>query len=166
MKKTIMSYIKNFQVSDPIFQVKSRDNFGLIIEEMSSNNNPTPQSDDVIEAIVCGSYRQDWDRKSRKFVINSSRIVLNSMNAIMTELLEFYELHSDHAKPHLTKTYKWLDGAGRSYFETTEDTVHLYRYIRSFWGGPGNTCSRFDNDARVENALKIIELIKEKNENR
>lgn len=128
----LKEYTKDFTVSRPIFRLHLSTRGGTIEPDISDSvykYKPTPTEGDVLSALVCGNYREEFSIREGVFIINVDSIANNAMGEIRSEVVHFIEKNLPLRNPRQSKLYRWAYRNMPSNDEFNGGLILLYKYI-------------------------------------
>jgi hypothetical protein len=156
--KRLEEVTKQFGTSEPVFVGKlahknSTIDFQLKHKYYPDANNYT----DPVAQLLASHFSEYFDRSLKRFVHSFQ---FNQIYEIITDSVkEFYTEHAKLKNPRQSILYKWLVTMDNKHnHPASEGFIGLYRYIHT---NAGEFC---EDDTVIQNAIAILELMKEKYE--
>jgi hypothetical protein len=151
-----------FGVSEPIFKAELMYNGDQVEFSLKNPYRPNVQELlDPVAKILAHEYRESLDRRNKCFKHEIS--FESAYGRISNKMIEFYVEFSPLKNPKQSKLYKWLCTVnGRYNHPSNEGFIALFRYIH------GHKLSMIGNkdNGHVKNVLAILEMMKEKYEDK
>lgn len=166
MSSLITQYTSKFKSTPATFTVTVSD--GRIPQRVeltpTSQHFPETVSDDIIDKLACDHFTENFSAKLGKWIVSEDSIVSRVMHEIMVDVRAFYYNYSTHKKPKLSKTGRWLSNVSPTDNSICDGMIHVYRFINSFRDDRVQGINSVAVQAKVDAAIKIIELMKEHHE--
>lgn len=159
--KRLLAYARKFETSRPVFVLsKERSYIDVNVNSPMYMYRPQPETDDVLEELVCSNFQEQFVVSRGQFEINVQRIVEESMSDVRASMANFLEKNLEMKNPKQSKLYKWFYYSGNmpNSDNFNDSLCLLYKYLRTF----SSSDMRGVGIEHINNAIAIMEAIMEK----
>lgn len=160
--KQLLELTRSFETSAPVFKLIVDNDYSRVsvYPDLPISKFTTKESDDPIQALVNGAYREHFEVGTGSFRVIREDIAANAGIKIRQSLSLFVVNNSKMQKPQQSKLFKWIskEWPRTEYFDGV--AIAIYRYLVSFCGP--NMRMVEDNQKHVDNAMALLEATMEK----
>lgn len=152
---------RKFGTSKPVFQITIDNSDATDVALVLKNKYVPPKSEDPIFNLVAETWSERFDKSERSFIYSVN--VELAYSKIMDRIKQFVINTSALKNPKQSTLYKWLSLTDHMYKDSlSAGFIALYRYMFN-----NNVKPVKDHSCpRVNNILAVLELMKEKNEDK
>ena len=154
----------NFEVSSPVFKVIP-DPRGFDLE-VKNKVTISVGATDAVMILLADNYREDFDKRSRTFQIDTQHMARATCDTIEEHFLDFLHSYQGIKNPKQSKLYIFVEETllNRQFADTeqTDLLLELYNYLISNLGEIRSN----ESSIHRRNVLAIFHLIKETHEAR